>query len=230
MRTLRNVGLAILIGLLYVSSSAYATPLSLNYSSEGNAEVQFTGTGDTFTFVDDTVSGKDFQLGSVTNGTGDLDTVGLLGNISGTFTIGAISTPLPGYETASVSGAGTLSIVDESSVVFTGDLVWVNIYTLGTGGTINAGGTVNLTNISYSGSNTDLLAFMTGSQSGIASATFQFVPAQSLTALTTDGSTNSTTHSGSIAVPEPMSLLLLGSGLLVLGALGRKRMIKGNTV
>jgi hypothetical protein len=102
------------------SSSAYA--LTLNYASHEDAVIKFTGTGNTFQFVPDAASGFDFQIGSVDDSS-DPNTVGLHGNISGTFTIGAISTSGP-VQTAPVTGAGTVSILDEASVLFSADLAW----------------------------------------------------------------------------------------------------------
>ncbi|MEO6667703.1 MAG: hypothetical protein ABIO65_13165, partial [Nitrospiria bacterium] len=176
-----KLALSVLTVALFLSVASNAMAISLNYASLTGSTVTFTGTGDTFVFNPES-GGFDFAIGSVSDGTGSA--VGFNGRIEGTFTIGSITTLAPGYQTASVTGPGTLSIFDGTTSL-TASLDWVSIYTLNTTGGINAGGDVNLTSISYSGTDADLLALATlGAGSGVANATFNFVPALSLTQLT----------------------------------------------
>jgi hypothetical protein len=209
------------LGLIFINAGS-ALALSLDFSASvgdglTSSKIVFTGTGDTITFTQPV--GGNFNITSVTSGT-DPDTQGLLGNISGTFTIGAITT-VGSLQTAPVTGTGTFSIKDELANTFSATLTWVDIYTMGAGGGLNSGGTVNLSSVSYAGVNTDLLAYIYG---GISTLTFQFIPGKSLTQLTTDGTINSTSFSGSLApVPVPGALGLLGSGLIGLVGIGYRR-------
>jgi hypothetical protein len=195
-----------------------ASALCLNYNNVNNAEILFTGTGDTITFP--SAGAFDFHITSDTGGSGSA--IGLVGNIDGTFTIGAISSPLAGLETAPVTGIGTFSIDDGAGFVLSGDLEWVSIFTFGADGGLNAEAAVNVTGITYGGVNADLLAF-SAFGSAINALTFQFTPPVSLSALVVDGAINGTSYSGSFcAVPVPPSLILLGSALLGLVGLRRK--------
>jgi len=154
----------------------------------------------------------------ITSGTA----TGFLGGISGTFGVGTI-TSIGSLETANVSGTGTLSISD-GFFTLTADLMWVDIATFGTAGSLNTMGTANLGNIAYGGSNGDLLALLNAG-SGVNTATFQFTSPMSLTDLfTTNSTTTSTSFSGSItAVPVPAAVWLFGSGLLGLTGAARKK-------
>jgi hypothetical protein len=148
--------------------------------------------------------------------------LGAVGGISGTFGVGAIVTS-GSTETASVSGAGVLSIFDGSDTL-TADLNWVDIASFATAGILNTIGTANLSNINYTGSNSDLLALLNAG-SGINTATFQFTTPTSLTTLFTTRSTvTSTSFSGSISpVPVPAAVWLFGSGLLGLVGVARRK-------
>ncbi|MFA4903534.1 MAG: hypothetical protein WC600_12430 [Desulfobaccales bacterium] len=206
-----------IMALTVLSASGAFAELCLNYANITGAEISFDGADDSIKFPN--TGTYDFQITDVHDGTGSA--LNLFGNIGGTFTIGAISSPVAGLETAPVTGTGTFSIDDGAGFVLSSALEWVSIFTFGTDGGLNAGGVANVTGITYGGVNADLLAF-SAFGSAINALTFQFTPAVSLSELVVDG-INHTTYSGSAcAVPVPPSLVLLGSALLGLVGLRRK--------
>src|SRR4029077_19774506 len=96
---------------------------------------------------------------------------GLFGEMTGTFTIGTIT--VNGLqESAPVTGSGGFVIHDGFGNNLTATLTWINITQLGQGGTLNISGQVNLTGISYSGSNADLIA-LANAGSAVNTLTFQ---------------------------------------------------------
>lgn len=198
--------------------SQQAQAITINFSSSQKALLTFTGSDDKFAFSNGT-DGSDFVVTSVTGGAGT--SVGFKGNIGGDYTIGTITTS-GAFQSANVTSLlGTFSISD-GGFSLTGKVAWIDIYSFGTTGGTNSGGLINLSNLAYSGTNTDLLA-LKSSPLGIGSLSFQFIPMKNLTALTTD-STNSTSYSGSLGnrVPDGGSTLALLGGVLV-GAAGLRR-------
>jgi hypothetical protein len=116
-------------------------------------------------------------------------------------------------ESAPVTGTGTLHITDNATIDLTGSIQWVSIATISVAGVLNLSGQVNLTGITYAGANSDLSA-LAAAASGSDVVTFQFVPAKTLTQLTTTG--GQTSYSGGItSVPEPGTwvLVAIGTGL-----------------
>lgn len=205
-----------------------AKAISFDINSTGNAVLRFTGTGNTMAFIDSTTTnaGFDFTIGNTYSGTGVAN--GLRGNIGGTYTIGAI-TNVAGVETAPVSGStvGGFSINDGAGFTLTGDISWVTIKTDGNAASVNSVGSINLTSLAYGGANVDLIALKTqGAASGIAALSFNFIPAQTLTGLTLDGTVTDTGYNGQVAsVPEAGSCLAL-MGLALLGLEGFRRKFK----
>jgi hypothetical protein len=208
---------------------------SINFQSVVSATVAFDGSGH-FVFRNSdgtdtgaTGSSRDFAVSSTGGVFASL--IGLQGNITGTFTIGAIASCGPSCQTAPVTGSGGFSINDGAGSTFTSDLSWVDIATFGTGGLINTSGVVNVSSFLYSGLNADLLA-LAAFPAGTVTASFQFAPAKSLSALTT-ASAADTSYSGTLtpsdfggptAVPEPITMFLGGTGLLLLGYAARRRL------
>jgi len=140
--------------------------------------------------------------------------VGLNGFLGpgGPFVIGAITTS-GGLQSAPVTGGSTLHITDNATLDLKGTINWISIATISVAGVLNLNGQVNLTAITYSGTNSDLVA-LAAAGSGEDVVTFQFVPPKTLTQLTTTG--GQTSYSGSItSVPEPGTwvLVALGTGL-----------------
>lgn len=202
-------------------SSQHADAIVLDFSSDLGSSMRFDGTGDTFRF-DAGLSGLDFLVTLVHDGFGD--SLGLRGNILGDFTIGSITT-MGSTQSAPVTSVGGVISIFDGTTSLTADIAWIDIFTNGTIGGLNAGGDINVTNFSYGGSNNDLMNLATlGMDSGMAALSFQFVPAQSLTTLTADGTTTTTSYSGSIgsSVPDGGSTLALLGGALF-GAAGLRR-------
>jgi hypothetical protein len=193
-----------------------ARAIDLNYANLPGTAIDFSGGA--FTFLSN-LSGNQFDITSVTGGTGD--SLGLQGYVSGNpFSIGAIT--INGAEqTAPVTGTDTLHIVDTLGVNLTGSVQWQSITTIGAGGILDLSGAVDLTDLTYTGNNSDLAALASmGSAADV--LTFQFTPAETLTQLKSTG--GMTSYSGSIGpVPEPTTMALAGMGLAGLLIFRNKR-------
>jgi hypothetical protein len=206
-----------LLLLPVLGTAPLSASVAFDFSSYGTALVSFQGSGDTLQFNHD-VSGFDFRIAHAT----DTGLNGLLGNINGTFTLGAVTTA-GAVQEAPVSGTGMLSISDGTPSAFTATLTWSSALTIGTSGALNPYGQINLSNFSYSGTNAALLA-LASNTSGTDAVSFQFLPATALAQLTADGTTHSTTFSGSVsAVPEPATYAAVIGALVLLGAFARRR-------
>ena len=209
---------------------ARADTVSCDFASEAGATIEFNGTNGTFEFP--TTSPYDFVITTAASPT----LGGLQGNIGGTFTVGTITTTLLGgmeLDQASVASAGgTFSVYDGSNAL-TANLDWNNIDVFnGLIGGLNVEGAANLSNVTYSGSNSDLLGIRNGTDQTVV-LTFSFSPVteHTLTGLMTPGQMNSTSYSGSLSasgsqspIPEPSSCtLLVAAGLGLLAYTGRRR-------
>lgn len=227
MRSLSWV-LATLLGVGLVPDAR--ADLSLAMSADIGASVEFQGSGTSSTFVFNNFAGSGFHI---TSSSGVGDSVGLHGTIGGSFTyqqssISSIIVPFIGLvQSAPVTTVGgLLTITDLSHNALTGVVTGVDIETVGTGGTVNVSGDINLKNVVYTGMNADLLQLKNEANegAGILAITFQFIPSKSLTDLLNGDRT--TSYSGSIltqSAPEPSSLVLGCTGAVALLGYFRRR-------
>ena len=206
--------------------------LTLDVASAAGANIDFTGSGSGATFVfNNNHLGQGFQVTESSNGAGSGTAVGLFGTLGGTYSYTSITT-IGSVQTASVTTTdGSLTITDASHVSLTGNVAGLTVETFGTLGTVDVSGTINLTNVSYSGTNADLtqLKNEAAAGGGVLTISFQFLPTKSLTQLAGHGAENTTSYSASIAttaaVPEPSSLAIgaLGALGLICYGLGRSK-------
>jgi hypothetical protein len=220
------VALATMLG--FCSGPAVRAGLILDIASVAGSNIEFkgTGTGATFQF-NNNGSGQGFVV-TASNGVGDA--VGLHGQLGGTYsyTTASISTIGPLQTAPVLTSGGVLTITDASLNSLTGTVDGIDVSTVGTGGLINLNGTVNLSSVTYSGTDADLLQLKNEASlgGGIVALTFQFIPGKSLTQFAAAAADNTASYSGSIAtaaVPEPPSLVLAGLGTLASLGYGLRR-------
>jgi len=187
---------------MVTTMSVQAQAFVLNFSSVPSLTAGVVFENGSFEFnnaASGLYSGYSLQI---TDSSGVGDSVGDLGKINGTFTIGTI-TVSGNDQSAPVTGAGLLNISD-GSLDLTGNLVWNSISTSGTGGDINIMGLLNLTSISYGGTQSDLQALAAaGTASDVVS--FSFDPGLTLTQLHDETSPTKTDFSGVITTSVPES-------------------------
>lgn len=221
----------IIVALVGLASSAVVSQAqSLNFSSSPGASIQFNGAAQSFQFNPSTFTGlggaylgTQWFVGSETGGTGSA--LGLFGSVgNGPFSYGSITVNGP-EQTASVLGPlGAVDIKDGSGFDVTGNVDWVQIDTFNFSGALNASLVVNLTGLSYAGSNPDLQSLVAAG-SGQVTLSFQFSPGETLTQLSSGSSPFTTSYAGSISpTPEPttVGLLLLGLGGVISARVFRK--------
>ena len=200
--------LAFIVGMALVTAN-HAYAVSFNYANTAGSAISFPGDG-TFTFTPGT---DNFE---VTSGSANA----FLGEFTGSFTIGAI-TVNGGQSLAPVTGTGQM-VIHAPDGNLTANLEWVDIQQIGAGGSLNTVGAVNLTGITYTGSNVDLAALAADGSGGNV-LSFQFATIIPLGDLKTGTSTKTTSFSGTIAstsVPDGgFAVGLLGLALLGLGGL-----------
>jgi hypothetical protein len=217
--------IAVAAGLACAAASSRAD-ITLQFSTgTTGGDIDFTGGGN-FSFVNGG-GGSSFQIGTASGSSATGDSFGDLGSIAGTFQIGTIS-----GSTATVNGAGTLSINDGLGHDLTGTVTWSTIGNLGTGNTLNVTGLLNLSTITYSGTQKDLQA-LAGFQTGEQVVSFSFAPPESLADLAAGGLTD--TISGQISafastnvLPEPTTVIA-GALLLLPFGLGAVRSFRKNS-
>jgi hypothetical protein len=187
-----------------------AMAIQLDYANTPGADISFNGSSQ-FDFTAG-AGGSDFFIDSPGPEFDDL------GTISGTYTIGTV-TASGSVESASVTGSGTLTIADGLGHNLTAGISWIDASQDGTGTTLNLEGNVNLTGVSYTGTDPALLALAAGTQDS-ATLDFTFNPAISLAQLKAEAAV--TTYSGTIdsatRVPDHgSSAMMLGAALCAMG-------------
>jgi len=220
-----GLGLASAVALGLCASTTQAA-ISLDFSNLPRTALQFNGANNSFQL--NPTAGPQFQIVNVTGGSGSA--IGLNGYVdNGPYTYGPITVSGPD-QSATVTSGGTLHLGPAGDQL-TGTVDWIKVTTMGSIGGINANLTVNVTGLSYSGANPDLitLANATGA-AGSMNISFQFSPGKSLTELSTGTDTFRTSYSGSIStfppqVPEPTTLLA-GAMLLLPFGVSAMRMLR----
>src|ERR1043166_1070093 len=188
--------------LAFAPSTVYA--ITLDFASIAGAarntgsSINFVGTAtaDTFRFQNASTGpgvGWSFKI-TLSDGFGD--SLSDYGKIDGNYVIGSVAASGK-TQTATVTAAvGTgnlpplLTIKDHAGKLLTGTVRWIDIFTQGTLGGVNAGGTINLSSVTYLGGENDLKALL--GPSDVITISFQFLPAKSLTTLKATGASNKT--------------------------------------
>lgn len=208
--------------------SATVTQASLDFGALPGSQLEF-GPGSTFSVTGSIV--PSVPLGA--NAQWDITSPGPAVSLEGIFTGGPWTyggiTINGTDQTASVATkpGTTFEIADGSGDLAVGNVNWVTISTSAGIGGVNGSAVVNITGMTYSGSNLALKALVADS-AGSVNMSFQFIPAKTLTQLSATTSAFDTSYSGTFApVPEPTTIVA-GFLLLVPLCMSTLRILRRN--
>jgi hypothetical protein len=204
--------------------SATVTEASLSFANLPGSSITFAGGSSAASGSSFTINGTatpDATLGAneqwqVTSGS-----TAYLGAFTGvtTWNYGAVSGPVGGTESANVTTpGGQFTLDDLANHAVVGNINWITISTYYASGSLNSAALINISGMTYGGSDPVLQALVNGG-SGSITLSFSFATGLDLLALTTSATPNSDSYAGSIAaVPEPTTVLAGALLLLPLGA------------
>jgi hypothetical protein len=223
------MAMSAMLGLCF--GPAARAGLTLGLSNIPHTVVSFDGTGSaaTFTF---TTTGAPAEGFTITNSdSNSQSSVGLAGVLNGSYSFSSITqvSPTEQYALVTTTG-GQLVISDGLGNNLTGNVQGIDIDSNSKNGSVNLFGAVNLTGVTYSGTNADLVELKNEANfsGGILGINFTLKNGQNLATLeSAAGSPHTYAWAGTIetnSVPEPSSLMLGGIGALgVIGCALRRR-------
>jgi hypothetical protein len=227
LKTLFALGSAVVGGAI-LSAPVQAVPTTLNFGNTTGGQIIFDG-ADHFTFG--------LATGPASAANNSFQVTGATAPSLGIGDFGTMTGPVGGWAfnhvTGVVTGTGVLDIEDFGGIHLTADLTWglLSPNGFGTGGTLNAALTANLSNVTYAGADPDLQAFLAG---GMEILSFSFSDNTGHTLLNLGTVPQHTSFSGSLTpgngdfpngnpVPDGgLSALLLGLGSLTVEFIRRK--------
>lgn len=220
-------GLTAAVGLALSATQSQAD-LALEFSSAG--QIKFTGNGGSTGTFEFTSTDDVWQWNTVDH----TSLKGMIGSTGDKWTFNSIVTDGVN-QTASVVGGGQLRIQPSGGgAELTGNVVWIQIASQAAGVNRNAmsgriGLNVNVTDLSYpAGGGNSVLAALAAAENHSMILSFQSTSLGSLSELTAQGKTATTSYSGEISaapVPEPTTVLA-GALLLLPFALSAFRTLR----
>jgi len=161
--------------------SAVAARGAMSFSGWTGSSIQFNGSQDSFQFTD--VQG-DIMIGDtdpnghawqfLTSGDGNQGSFG-----EAPFHYGAITTS-GNIQYATVTTPGHLAICDSAGLYLLGTIDWLQVRTEQYVGHVNGAGLLNITGLTYSGTDPELRGLINASGDGSLTINFQFNPGQTL--------------------------------------------------
>jgi hypothetical protein len=210
----------ILLPLLLTGAARGQTP-SLDFISQGGAELSFQASSGSLSVVPDPKTGFDIQIANA-----PIPKYGLFGTITGPIGVGPAASGPGGEQAYSLTGVSQISIYDGTSAYLTGEISWTDASGSTISGTLVAQPGLTADLVSYSGANAELRT-IANEFNAAGSADVSINLPGLIASLAAQGGNPKTPFSGLLSViPESPAWGLIAGSAALLGAFalrGRRR-------